>query len=233
MSDQSDRALTDAIARLLDVHRGWCNYCEGHEPVCDTRPECSAREVKAALARERATAPAPAAPVTVALPANHPVQVAAASLGTVRELAPGECDGIRYGMSATQKYYTRHGKRCRDDYRVRAEMAELRAIIREQISKREAAERERDDWKRKYGDANIWGLQNCAAWKVRAEQAEAALAAARADAERLEFVLPMLCGTDNPEADARTIAVGQALMSGLDGRAAIDHARAAMKGDEK
>lgn len=37
----------------------------------------------------------------------------------------------------------------------------------------ERAEAERDEWKRKYGDANVWGLQNSAAWKARAEQSEA------------------------------------------------------------
>lgn len=35
------------------------------------------------------------------------------------------------------------------------------------------AEAERDEWKRKYGDANEWGLREAAAWKTAYERAEA------------------------------------------------------------
>lgn len=55
MSDE----LNAKIAELLDVHRGWCNYCMGREFICDTRPECAARKVRFQMALERATPIAP------------------------------------------------------------------------------------------------------------------------------------------------------------------------------
>ena len=45
------RELHAEIAELLDVHRGWCNYCTGREFICHTRPECAARKVQFALIR--------------------------------------------------------------------------------------------------------------------------------------------------------------------------------------
>ena len=49
----------------------------------------------------------------------------------------------------------------------------------------------------------------------------------RADAERLEWVLPMVVGDDSDETTAKTIRLVGALMLGNDGRAAIDKARGA------
>jgi hypothetical protein len=51
------------------------------------------------------------------------------------------------------------------------------------------------------------------------------LARMREDVARLEWVLPMLTGEDNPIADARTRAMGLALIRKLNGREAIDAAR--------
>src|SRR6266705_534824 len=48
------------------------------------------------------------------------------------------------------------------------------------------------------------------------------LARLREDAARLEWVLPMLTGEDSPVADARTRALGAALIGKMEGRDAID-----------
>lgn len=57
------------------------------------------------------------------------------------------------------------------------EVAEIMVAAADAIAalraERDALRSDRDEWKRKCGDANIWGLQNCAAWKARAERAEA------------------------------------------------------------
>lgn len=54
---------------------------------------------------------------------------------------------------------------------------------------------------------------------------ERQLAAARKDTERLEWVLPVVTGSNDAEADSRTVLLAQALFRGQDGRAAIDAAR--------
>lgn len=52
------------------------------------------------------------------------------------------------------------------------------------------------------------------------------------DAERLDWLLPLLMdGAEVPEADARTLALGRALIKGLSGRTAIDAAIAETEKD--
>jgi hypothetical protein len=51
------------------------------------------------------------------------------------------------------------------------------------------------------------------------------LARMREDVARLEWLLPVIGGDDTPIANARTLALGKALMNKLDGREAIDAAR--------
>jgi hypothetical protein len=51
------------------------------------------------------------------------------------------------------------------------------------------------------------------------------LARMREDVARFEWVLPVVCGDDTPIANARTHAMGLALMNKLEGREAIDAAR--------
>lgn len=103
--------------------------------------------------------------------------------------------------------------------------------------------REIADWKRKYGDANEWGLRNAAAWKERAERAEAerdvwkdkaetrgregceARAerdALRADAERYRKVRDLMTHEHSGPHVGWTLGV---LLSGDDPDAAIDAAR--------
>jgi hypothetical protein len=57
-----------------------------------------------------------------------------------------------------------------------------------------------------------------------ARRLERELAAALADAKRLDFVLPIICGSNDYEANKRTTLLGYALMRGLNGRDAIDDA---------
>lgn len=54
--------------------------------------------------------------------------------------------------------------------------------------------------------------------------AYAASAAGAADSTRYKWVLPILTGADDVIAQARTLRLGAALMLGLDGDAAVDHA---------
>jgi hypothetical protein len=72
--------------------------------------------------------------------------------------------------------------------------------------------------------------QLCADAKACIEQLERDLAAARKDAARLKYVLPMLGGDDSAEADRRTMAIAHQLMLGLTTIAAIDAARAKERG---
>jgi hypothetical protein len=64
----------------------------------------------------------------------------------------------------------------------------------------------------------------CWQYKLLAMDLERELAAAQADAQRLDFVLPIICGSNDYEANKRTTLLGYALMRGLNGRDAIDDA---------
>lgn len=79
------------------------------------------------------------------------------------------------------------------------------AALRWERADRDRLAAECADWKRKYGDANEWGLKNTAAWKVRAEKAEAEVERLRADAERYRYVRAkpeMLLHLSNADFDA-------------------------------
>lgn len=46
-------AAREAYAALIDVHRGWCNYCQGNEGICLSSPAggCSIADHRAILDR--------------------------------------------------------------------------------------------------------------------------------------------------------------------------------------
>lgn len=48
-ADERQRVME--LKRLTDVHRGWCNYCQGGESACMNAPEggCSLRDYLRAL----------------------------------------------------------------------------------------------------------------------------------------------------------------------------------------
>lgn len=62
--------------------------------------------------------------------------------------------------------------------------------------------------------------------RIEALTSAAPCGVANDDTARLEWLLPVVTGVDNPEADRRTTALGLAIMLGQSGRTAIDTARA-------
>ena len=50
------------------------------------------------------------------------------------------------------------------------------------------------------------------------------------DKERLEWVLPVICGVPEPLAAQRTTALGVAMLKGREGRALVDYARFWLEG---